>query len=132
MPQPTRFWRFSYDSDESLAEMLENGSLIAPSVGPRSEKYDPAACIATRIRVGDGIFLGKLDADLGVGCIVAIGIVQNAKPVTSVSWKQTRRSVHPNPQGGLAAWRERCFLFNGGPADRYNLAGEFLHHFPNG
>jgi hypothetical protein len=40
MPQPTRFWRFSYDSDESLAEMLENGSLIAPSVGPRSEKYD--------------------------------------------------------------------------------------------
>ena len=131
MPQPTRFWRFSYDSDESLAEMVESGSLTIPTTGARSVKYDPEACVATRIKAGDGIFLGKLDPDLGVGRIVAIGIVRNAKPVTSVSWKQIRRNVYPNPQGGLAAWRERCFLFNAGPVDRYNLAGEFLHHFPD-
>jgi hypothetical protein len=130
MPQPTRFWRFSYDSDESLTEMLKNGSLIIPTIGARSVKYDPEACVATRIRTGDGVFLGKLDPDLGVGRIVAIGIAHTAKPVTSVSWKQVHRNVHPNPQGGLAAWRERCFLFSAGPADRYNLAGEYLHHFP--
>lgn len=131
MPQPTRFWRLSYDSDDSVAEMLENRSLVVPTTGPRSEKYDPKACVATRIKVGDGIFLGKLDPDLGVGQIVAIGIIQNAKPATSVAWKPVRRTVHPNPQGGLAAWRERCFLFSAGPADKYNLAGEFLHHFPD-
>lgn len=131
MAQPTRYWRFSYDSDESLAEMLDNGSLIIPTTGARSVKYDPEACVATRMKLGDGVFLGRLDPDLGVGRIVAIGIVLNAKPVNSVSWRQIHRNVHPNPQGGLAAWRERCFLFSSGSSDRYNLAGEFLHHFPD-
>lgn len=110
--------------------MLAIGSLVAPTKGLRSDKYDPDACIATRIRAGDGVLLGKLDPDLGIGRIVAIGIVLNAKPVTSICWKRINRDVHPNPQGGLAAWRERCFLFNSGPAEKYNLAADFLQHFP--
>lgn len=131
MPQPKRYWRFTYDSDDSAAKMIENGTLILPTIGPVSAKYDPASCIAGKMKVGDGVFLGRLDADLGLGRIVAIGIVQTAKPVTSVTWKRINRNVSPNPQGGLAAWRERCFVFSPGPADRYNLAGEFLHHFPD-
>lgn len=131
MLQPKRFWRFSFDSDNLVIKMLEDGTLVVPTVGPRNAKYDPELCVAAKIKAGDGIFLGKLDLDLGVGCIVAIGIVQNAKPATSIAWKPVRRTVYPNSQGGLAAWRERGFLFSAGPADRYNLAGEFLHHFPD-
>lgn len=130
MSQPTRFWRFSYDSEDSVTRMLDNESLVAPTIGIRSEKYDPEKCIATRVKVGDGVLLGKLDPDLGIGRIVAIGVVQNAKPATSIKWKRLNRDVHPNPRGGLAAWRERCFLFDSGPASKYNLIGDFLQHFP--
>lgn len=131
MSQPSRFWRFSYDTDDCVAQMLATGSIQAPRNGPRSEKYDAEACIASKMKVGDGVFLGKLDPDLGIGRIVAIGIVLNARPTTEVSWKQYGRTVHPNPQGGLAAWRERCFLFASGPAERYNLIGDFISQFPD-
>jgi len=131
MPQPTRFWRFSYDSDERITQMLNTEELAVPMIGPRSGKYDPETCIATKMKVGDGVFLGKLDPDLGVGKIVAIGVVRSAKPVTKVHWKPLNRDVFPSPQGGISAWRERCFLFNEGPAERYNLAGEFKAKFPD-
>lgn len=131
MPQPSRFWRFSYDSEESVTLMLTNRTIAVPTTGQRSEKYDPEMCIATKIRVGDGVFLGKLDPDLGVGRIVAIGIARNAKPATEIDWKRLKRDVYPNPQGGITAWRERCFLFNGGPVERYNLSGEFRGQFPD-
>lgn len=131
MPQPTRFWRFSYDSDATVTEMLANNSLAVPTTGLRSDKYDPENCIATKIRVGDGVFLGKLDPDLGVGRIVAIGIARNSKPTTVIDWKILKRDVYPDPKGGIAAWRERCFLFDDVPAKRYNLSGEFLGKFPN-
>ena len=131
MSQPTRFWRFSYDSEELVTEMLTAGKLVIPKTGPRSEKFNPETCITTKIKVGDGIFLGKLDPDLGVGRIVAIGIVRSDKPVTIVDWKRLKRDVYPNPQGGIPAWREQCFLFNGGPAERYNLAGEFKTKVPD-
>lgn len=111
--------------------MLTAGKLVIPKTGPRSEKFNPETCITTKIKVGDGIFLGKLDPDLGVGRIVAIGIVRSDKPVTIVDWKRLKRDVYPNPQGGIPAWREQCFLFNGGPAERYNLAGEFKTKFPD-
>ena len=130
MPQPTRFWRFSYNSAESVAQMVASNSLIAPTSGVKSDKYNPEACITTKLRIGDGVFLAKLDPDLGIGQIVAIGIVQDAKPTTKVVWKPYKRDIHPNPQGGLAAWRERCFMFNAGPADRYKLAADFLQAFP--
>lgn len=131
MTQPTRFWRFSYDSTESVTQMISTGELWVPKLGPRSEKYNPETCIAAKIKVGDGVFLGKLDADLGIGRIVAIGIVRSAKPIMEVVWKELKRDVYPNPQGGIAAWREQCFLFNGVPAERYNLAGEFKARFPD-
>lgn len=131
MPQPSRFWRFSYDSDASVAEMIATATLLVPTAGIRSEKYNPEKFIAEKIRIGDGVFLGKLDPDLGVGRIVAIGIARSSKPGDSVDWKQFKREVHPTAPGGIAAWRERCFLFNAGPADRYNLAGDFLSRFPN-
>ena len=131
MPQPTRFWRFSYDSEALVDQMLTAGELVAPRSGPRSEKYDPEVCIATRMKIGDGIFLGKFDPDLGLGRIVAIGIVRTAQPPIKVDWKRLKRDVYPSPQGGLAAWREGCFLFSKGPADRYNLSGEFRSLFPD-
>ena len=94
MPQPTRFWRFSYNSAESVAQMIASNSLIAPNSGVKSDKYNPEACIATKLRIGDGVFLAKLDPDLGIGQIVAIGIVQDARPTTKVVWKPY--SVSPN------------------------------------
>lgn len=131
MPQPSRFWRFSYDSDDSINRMIASSSLLAPSSGIRSDKYDPETCIAAKIRIGDGVFLAKLDPDLELGRIVAIGIAQDTKPTTRIAWKRYKRDVHPSPQGGLVAWRERCFLFNARPADRYNLSGDFLQAFPD-
>lgn len=130
MPQPTRYWRFGFDSDDAVAQMLASATLVAPRTGIHSDKYDPEKCIATRLKKGDGVFLGKLDVDLGVGRVVAIGIVQDAK-APRILWKAYKRDIHPNPQGGIAAWKERCFLFNGGPADRYNLAGDFRQCFPD-
>jgi hypothetical protein len=131
MPQPTRYWRFSYDSEELLTQMLSAGALIVPMTGPRCTKYDPETCVATKIKVGDGVILGNLDANLGVGRIVAIGIVRIAKPVKKVEWQRIKRDVFPSPQGGIPAWRERCFLFSGEPAERYNLTNEFKVQFPN-
>lgn len=131
MPQPTRFWRFSYDSEELVVKMLHEGVIAAPLIGPNSEKYSPERCIEANVKVGDGVILGKLDPDLGMGRIVAIGIVRAARPVTKVDWKRLKRDVYPSPQGGIGAWRERCFLFNKGPAERYNLAGDFTYQFPD-
>jgi hypothetical protein len=131
MSPPSRYWRFSYDSDELVTRMIAAGDLSTPKTGLRTGKYDPESCIASKIRVGDGVFLGKLDPDLGVGKIVAIGIVRSAKPVTRVEWKRLKRDVYPNPQGGVPAWREQCFLFDRVPAERYNLAGEFKAQFPD-
>lgn len=131
MPQPSRFWRFSYDSEELVNKMLDEGVIAAPLIGPNNEKYSSERCIETNVKVGDGVILGKLDPDLGIGRIVAIGIVRAAKPVTKVDWKRLKRDVYPSPQGGIGAWRERCFLFNKGPAERYDLAGDFIIQFPD-
>ena len=131
MPQPNRFWRLSFDSGDLVAKMIADGALILPVSGIRSDKYDPEKCVTSRMKAGDGVFLGKLDPDLGTGRIVAIGILRNDRPATMVSWKSVRRDVFPSSQGGLSAWREQCFLFNEKPAERYNLAGEFRQHFPN-
>ena len=83
------------------------------------------------MKKGEGVFLGKLDEDTGRAHIEAIGIIQNQRPATSVHWKRISKTVFPNPQGGVSPWRERCFLFDGGHAEDYNLAAEFLLHFPD-
>lgn len=129
MPQPSRYWRFGFDSYDAVAQMLKDGTLIIPRTGIRSEKYDPEKLVK-RLKMNDGVFLGKLDPDLEIGRIVAIGIVQDEK-APKILWKAYKRDVHPNSPGGIAAWRERCFLFNSGPADRYNLGGDFLRCFPD-
>jgi hypothetical protein len=112
-----------------VVQMLADGILVVPYTGLKSEKYDPEKLVK-RLKKGDGVFLGKLDQDLEIGRIVAIGIVQDEKAL-KILWKAYKREVYPNPPGGITAWKERCFLFNGGPADRYNLGGDFLQCFPN-
>ena len=82
------------------------------------------------MKQGEGIFLGTLDEDSGCAFIAAIGIIQDQSPVTKVVWKRLSKTVLPNPQGGFAPWRERCFLFNGKRAEAYNFAADFIIHFP--
>ena len=130
MSEPKRFWRFSYDSEESVAHMIVSGTILAPMIGIRSDKYDPDRDLAKRIRIGDGVFLGRLDPDMGIGRVVAIGIVNDERPVTSVTWKSVSVDLHPNSQGGIPAWRERCFKFDGKIAEGYDLAQRFRKHFP--
>ncbi|QTN21530.1 hypothetical protein HZ992_15210 [Rhizobacter sp. AJA081-3] len=130
MSQPTRFWRFSYDTEADVQRMVSEGTLLPATLGLRSQKYDPDDCVARRVRTGDGVFLAKYDPDLGVGTIVAIGVFQNQKPANRVSWKSMRKTVSPNPQGGVPPWRERCFLFEGTRAEAYNFAADFQIHFP--
>jgi len=110
--------------------MVAEGTIFAPTTGIRSRKYDADDCIARRMKSGDGIFLGKLDEDTGRALIEVIGILENQKPVTTVTWKRVSKTVFPNPQGGFQPWRERCFLFNHERAIDYNLPAEFLIHFP--
>ena len=130
MSQPTKFWRINY-SEADLERMLDQGSLICPTTGLRSSKYDPEDCILRRMKKGDGVFLGKLDEDTGRAHLHAIGILQNHKPATLVRWKRISKTVFPNPQGGIPPWKERCFLFDGSRAEAYNLAADFLSHFPD-
>ena len=131
MRQPTHFWRFNYCSDFELDQMVEQGTLILPTVGLRSSKYDPEDCRNRRMRAGDGILLARFDEDVGRGQIAAIGILLDDRPVTRVDWRRYRRQVSPNPQGGVPPWRERCFCFEGARADAYNFAADFLSEFPD-
>jgi hypothetical protein len=129
MSQPKRFWRFSYDSDDAVNQMIQTGTLIAPKIGLRSVKYDPDIVIAEKIREGDGIFLARFDQIKTTGNIVAIGIAKNEKPTTLVIWKSITKQLHPNPQGGTEPWKARCFKFSGDPAKRYCLSSLFAEHF---
>lgn len=110
--------------------MVANGTIIIPTTGISSAKYDAADCINRRMRKGDGIFLGKLDEDVGSALIEAIGIFNDQAPVKTVNWKRISKTVYPNRQGGFQPWRERCFLFSSNRAIDYNLPAEFLIHFP--
>lgn len=111
--------------------MISGSKIISPNTGLRSPKYDADDCIERRMKKGDGIFLGKLDEGTGRAVIEAIGVIQDQSPVTSVRWKKISKTVFPNPQGGFPPWRDRCFLFNGQRAEAYNLASDFLIHFPD-
>lgn len=130
MLQSQRFWRLNFSALSDVEKMVAEGTIITPTTGIQSPKYDADDCIARRMKSGDGIFLGKLDEDTGRALIEVIGIIENQNPVTTVTWKIIHKTVYPNSQGGFQAWRERCFLFNRERAVDYNLPAEFLIHFP--
>jgi hypothetical protein len=131
MSQPTRYWRLNYSAPADLERMLAGGTILVPSGGLSSAKYDAGDCVSRRMKKGDGIFLGKLDLDTGRALIEAVGIIEDQNPATRVRWKRVSKTVFPNPQGGFPPWQDQCFLFNGQRAEVYNLATEFQVHFPD-
>lgn len=130
MAQPKNFWRFSFDSQESVERMIAGGLLLTPTTGVKSEKYDPEAVVAEKIKAGDGLLLGRQDLATGKALIFAIGIAQDSRPMSKVSWKRVKKELHPNPQGGSEPWQSRCFRFSTEPAKAYRLAALFSEHFP--
>lgn len=126
---PKSYWRFSYDSQSTLEQMLGTNTLVAPRSGVQSTKYVPETVVAVKMRIGDGVFLGRFDPDLFIGNIVAIGVAEDEKPTVRVRWKPIQKQVHPNRQGGTEPWASRCFKFAGAPAERYGLAQLFAEHF---
>jgi hypothetical protein len=130
MAQPTKYWRLNYTTPVDRDRMLEEGTVLVPTTGIRTPKYDAADCIARRMKKGDGVFLGKLDLDTGQASVEAIGIIQDQAPVTRVRWKRLSKMVYPNQQGGFPPWQAQCFLFNGRRAEVYGFAADFHIHFP--
>lgn len=57
MTESKNYWRFSYDSEDSLKAMLSEGILQAPRIRLAGGKYDPISFIETRIKSGEGIVL---------------------------------------------------------------------------
>ena len=131
MTRKTKYFRFNYDSDATLSEMLEGGTILPPKILLPGGKNDPAQYIEKELRIGDAVLLARFDVDECAGVVVAMGFVENEKPATKVRWQKVNFKVHPNPQGGAAQWKkERCFKFDDEPVKRYGLAATYLKYFP--
>lgn len=125
-----KFWKFEgRESAEIQALRVSGGAPSEGSCAPGCTNTN--ATVLTRVREGDGLLLAHLDG--GDACIVGLGLVravQRGHGPTSVEWVEHSATVSPNPQGGLANWRQKsAFEISADPAKRYGLRQMFRKRF---
>lgn len=127
------YFRFKYDTEADVEEMVATGSLKMPRILPAGETRNAKALnefVEAKVRVGDCILLGHYDPDERTGEVIAIGRVDSMQPERCVSWKRTERQLRPTPSGERYWKSHAIFKFAKDPVTAYDLPGWFSREFP--